>query len=124
MQKCENLSFNYHQIPTLQYSLRESSNFQPSCVNISFFPSNKASKLAWILRGTCRGSRGKFSRETRGWSRVMHEVCCIYLKIDLFKKIWRMKLPMPLCCGKILHVSRMKSGIFRTFTRIMHAQEN
>ena len=35
-----------------QYSLRESSNFQPSCMNISFFPLNKASKLAWILCGT------------------------------------------------------------------------
>ena len=31
-----------------------------------FFPRNKASKLAWILRETG----------------VMHEVCCIYLKIE------------------------------------------
>ena len=30
--------------------------FQLSCMNISFFPCNKASKLAWILRGT-RGDR-------------------------------------------------------------------
>ena len=36
----------------VQYSLRQSSNFQLSCVNISFSPRNKASKLAWILRGT------------------------------------------------------------------------
>ena len=40
----------------IQYSLQESSNFQLSCVNISFFPRNKASKLAWILRVT-RGDR-------------------------------------------------------------------
>ena len=124
MEKYGKLSFNYHQIPILQYSLRESSNFQLSCVNISFFPRNKASELAWILRGTRGGSRGKFSRETRGWSRMMYEVCCIYLKIDLFKKISRVKLLMPLCCGKILHVSRMKSSIFHTFTHIMHAQEH
>ena len=30
----------------------------------------------------------EFSSETWGWSRVMHTVWCIYLKIDLFKKSW------------------------------------
>ena len=79
------------------------------------------------FRANCR----KFSRETRGWSRVMHDVCCIHLKVNLFKKILRVKLPIPLCCGKncldhawILHVSRMKGSIFRTFTRVTHAKEN
>ena len=76
--------------PHLQYHRRERSNFQVSCVNISIFPRNKASELAWILRGTrrdhadFRASCRKFSRGTREWSRVMHEVCCIYLKIDPF----------------------------------------
>ena len=55
-------------------------------------------------RGNFRASCGKFSQETWGWSHVMHEVCCIYLKIDLFKEILHVKLPMPL---ERLHGSRM-----------------
>ena len=81
--------------------LGESSNFQLYCMNISFFPCSKASKLAWNSQGSHRNfhvSCGKFSGETRGWSRVMHEVCCIYLKTDLFKKISHVKLLLPLCC--------------------------
>ena len=46
----------------IQNSLRESSNFQLSCVNISFFPCNKASKLMWILHGTHRDHAGIFMR--------------------------------------------------------------
>ena len=46
----------------IQYYRRERSNFQVSCVNISFFPRNKASKLAWILRGTRRDHAGIFAR--------------------------------------------------------------
>ena len=44
--------------------------------------------LAWNShgsRGKFHASRGKFSRETQGWYLMMHEVCCIYLKIDRFK---------------------------------------
>ena len=46
----------------IQYNRRERSNFQVSCVNISFFPLNKASKLAWILRGAHRDHAGIFAR--------------------------------------------------------------
>ena len=53
-------TFYYDTQCLLQYSLRESSNFQLSCVNISFFPCNKASKLMWILRGTRRDHTGIF----------------------------------------------------------------
>ena len=46
----------------IQYSLRESSNFQLSYVNISFFLRNKASKLRCILRGTRGDHSGIFVR--------------------------------------------------------------
>ena len=48
-------------------------------------------------------SCGKFSREIWGWSCVIHEVCCIYLNIDLFKKISRVKLPF--VAGKVAWVT-------------------
>ena len=53
--------FDRKKFAYLQYHHRERSNFQVSCVNISFFPCNKASKLVWILRGTRKDHNGIFA---------------------------------------------------------------
>ena len=87
-------------------------------------------ELAGITQEISCELREIFSRNSRMVTRDAY-VCCIYLKIDLFKKILRVKLPIPLCCRKscvdhawILHVSRMRSSIFRAFTRVTLAKEN
>ena len=57
---CSRRNVVWRSVIVIQYDCRERSDFKVSCMNISFFLCNKASKLAWMLRGIRKDYVGIF----------------------------------------------------------------